>query len=383
MTRWKSWKFGANARKLPIIKIDSGKDSAEWAKLGLKISPRNKVSFAHCQPSKSLSDSLQKIFDDPTSFLVKSRRDSDIAKYAQLYTGENYSIRETFDVVARNCWVHTPSGTVITQNREIIEFSSHWLKVFYEGHSETSWDEAPLITEPTFKMSTTWSQNYVHWLIEGLPNVEALEKGDSRQILLDRNSPPFQKESLALLGYSNTFVPEPSLLWFKELHFVSTNESGVPDPSLLLKLKEQLIQAVGKTLSIKRQRLYISRQRNRRHIKNHAEVLNVLEEFGFEEIFCEDMTFAEQIQLFSKAEAIFGPHGAGTANILFAPKGTPLIEAFNPHWWVPTSHRIASIVGAPHYHLFAGNASKNFDLHIDPDLLKRTLDFALNCPQHS
>jgi hypothetical protein len=62
---------------------------------------------------------------------------------------------------------------------------------------------------------------------------------------------------------------------------------------------------------------------------------------------------------------------------MFAPRGAALIEAYNPRVWDHAAHRVASLVGVRHFHLFAENVSKDFDVRIDPRLLARTLALAL------
>jgi capsular polysaccharide biosynthesis protein len=122
---------------------------------------------------------------------------------------------------------------------------------------------------------------------------------------------------------------------------------------------------------------YISRQKTRRKIVNHPDIEAILREFGFEEVFCEELSFEEQVRIFSEAEAIFGHHGAGTINAMFAPAGAAVIEAFNPQVWDHAAHRVASICGVRHFHLFGKNANKDFDVVLDSKILKRTLALAL------
>lgn len=377
MTRWKSWKFGPNARVLPVVRLTPLPDAGACTKMGIRMTLREPDMVARRHPSGSPPESLQHIITNPSAFLVKKRRDWDALKYSRLYAGEVYPVGASYDVIAEDCWLHTPSGTVITRDKQVLAFSSYSLDSFYQGHSEVPWEEAPWVTEPSFKLATVWGTNFAHWLMDALPKADALDSHDKRRIVLDRRAPEFEKASLWLLGHQETDIPEGSLLRYKELHFVSTTRSGVPDPRPLLRIRDRLREGAEAKPAAPRRRLYISRQKTRRKILNHVDVFPVLQEFGFEEVFCEEMDFAEQVRLFSSAEAIFGAHGAGTLNVLFAPQGAALIEAYNPQVWDHAAHRVASLVGVRHFHLFAGNASKDFDVRIDPHLLGRTLALAL------
>lgn len=380
MTRWKSWKFGPKARALPVVRVTPPPDADACAKMGIRMTLREPEIIARRDPSGSPPESLQHIITDPSGFLVKKRREWDALKYSRLYAGEVYPIGASYNVIAENCWLHTPSGTVITRDKQVLAFSSYSLDSFYQGHSEVSWEEAPWVTEPSFKLATVWGTNFAHWLMDALPKTDALVSHDKRQIVLDRRAPEFQKASLRLLGHHEPVVPEESLLRFKELHFVSTTRSGVPDPRPLLRIRDRLREGAETKLSASPRRLYISRQKTRRKILNHEEVFPILQEFGFEEVFCEEMDFAEQVRLFSSAEAVFGAHGAGTLNVLFARPGAALIEAYNPLVWDHAAHRVASLIGGRHFHLFAKNASREFDIHLNPRTFERTLALALIPP---
>lgn len=374
MARWKTWHFGLLARSLPVER-----DTAAWARSqGAKV-PAGGAGAVR-SPSRAVPETLQAVIGDPARFLVKRRREWDVLKYARLYTGEAYPVPPSLPFMLQDAWLHVPSGFVITRERKVLAFSSHSLPALYEGHAATDLDSAPCVETPAFKLCTAWGNNYAHWLMDGLPKADALASGDARLAVVDKPSPRFQTESLRLLGLENIFAPKTELLRFRELHFVSTGRSGVPDPGPLLRVRNRLREAAGPSAGARR--IYISRQQTRRRILNGDEVGRVLGDFGFEEIFTEEMALADQVRLFAGAEAIFGAHGAGTMNVLFAPPGSVLIEAFNPRVWDHAAHRIASLCGVRHYHLFGENASREFDMSLDPRTLERTLALALDRPDH-
>jgi capsular polysaccharide biosynthesis protein len=62
-------------------------------------------------------------------------------------------------------------------------------------------------------------------------------------------------------------------------------------------------------------------------------------------VAAETLSFAEQVRLFSGAAVIAGAHGAGFANMVFAPAGTEMIELIGPRFsdspWSSEYARIA------------------------------------------
>ncbi len=373
MARWKSWKFGSEARRLPTLR---GPQTAQASDCWVG-EPEKSALIARRFPSTGLSENISRILNHPDRFLVKKRRDWDIHKIARLYAGEFYPIGETWEVVCGNCWVHIPSGTVISSDRQGLCDTSLAPDCLYQGHSEVSWEDAPWIEDDVFLLATVWGGNYAHWLMDSLPR---LVSGPEQKLLMGRSVCRFQEDSLRLLGYAGDrlILPKTNLVRCRKLRVhITSLTSGIPHPACITAVRRRLQAAVGAETTAKR-RLYISRQKPRRKILNHADVFPILQEFGFEEVFCEEMDFADQVRLFSSAEAIFGAHGAGTLNVLFAPEGSALIEAYNPQVWDHAAHRVASLLGVRHFHLFAENASKDFDVRIDPNLLARTLALALN-----
>ena len=80
----------------------------------------------------------------------------------------------------------------------------------------------------------------------------------------------------------------------------------------------------------KGKRLYVGRlDALHRRVVNETEVARELEKEGFINVVSSRLSFAEQVQLFSDAEVIVGIHGAGLANLLFAPPGAIVVEALD------------------------------------------------------
>lgn len=79
-------------------------------------------------------------------------------------------------------------------------------------------------------------------------------------------------------------------------------------------------------------KLYISRSLSSRSISNEIELEKELQKRGFIVLHSECLTFPQQIFLFSQAETVISPHGAGEANMLFMHPHTNLIELFSENF---------------------------------------------------
>jgi len=68
----------------------------------------------------------------------------------------------------------------------------------------------------------------------------------------------------------------------------------------------------------------------RRRCVNEDEVAELFKSYGYEEIFCENMTMKEKIGLFNSAKYVAGPIGGGMCNVIFSPSETKVISINSP-----------------------------------------------------
>lgn len=121
-----------------------------------------------------------------------------------------------------------------------------------------------------------------------------------------------------------------------------SNHSPHPDVyNLFKKLK------IIKEPSNKSKRIYISRRTwihndksnlgtdytQRRKMENEDLLVERLtNDYGFEEVFCENLSMIEKIELFQNADFIIGAIGGGMCNLLFSPSTTKVICIVSPHF---------------------------------------------------
>ncbi|MBD1921548.1 glycosyltransferase family 61 protein [Microcoleus sp. FACHB-831] len=54
-------------------------------------------------------------------------------------------------------------------------------------------------------------------------------------------------------------------------------------------------------------------------------MINFLKKFGFEQVTLESLSVSDQAALFSSAQVVIAPHGAGLSNVVFCNRGTKVI----------------------------------------------------------
>jgi hypothetical protein len=164
--------------------------------------------------------------------------------------------------------------------------------------------------------------NYYHWLIEDLPPLLYLHrKIPDLTVYVGRGAPTFVINSLNFYGVDYRMAT--GLLGLPDLVFVGRgNDTGWPHPWDI-----EQVRLDGPANSRGR-KVYISRRHSSRSPKHEADLEFWLSQRGFEICFLEVLSFENQIQLFSETSLLVAQHGAGLANLVFAPKGIRVLEIF-------------------------------------------------------
>ena len=181
--------------------------------------------------------------------------------------------------------------------------------------------------------------NYFHFLYDTLPYL-AHHTNNEHKILLpkDHKWMRFQTEFLAILGYKEFEYAEenveyehlyiPSSFTHGKTHEGKWASNEPPSPEAR-RIWDMLFTSNNPTLPRK---FYVSRRTwihndvsnigtnytTRRKCINEDQVVDTLTNYGYQEIFCENMGTLDKIGLFQTATHIIGFIGGGMANILFS-----------------------------------------------------------------
>lgn len=284
-----------------------------------------------------------------------------------------------------------PSGLVITSDGGAVEEST-W------GHGWLERDRAyrslrlprPQYCPGQFyTLTTLFDEGYPHWLLEALPRLIGLANfpPDEITVLVSRDLTPIQRETLSALGFGRyQFQPiNDSHLQVELLHFPSyAGEPGNAHPWACAWLRDKLI---GRQVPSSRpRRIYVTRRlAQRRRILNEHELAPLLERHGFEFVEAERLSFSEQMHLFSQAECVVAPHGAGLANLIFSPAGCRVLEIFDPAHVRVMYYALADALKQHYFYIFAETvdrkhghgSSGHADIFVSVALFQRALSVML------
>jgi capsular polysaccharide biosynthesis protein len=177
-------------------------------------------------------------------------------------------------------------------------------------------------------------RHYFHFLFDRLPNLYYLlhrfELGRAPiTVLVNADPPQFQRDIYRFVGrrFPNLrfeAVPEGERWRVGRLYHLDNFQPisrAFASAEFIDFVRSLVIAGYGLTAPVRPRRLYVSRSDAKlRRIANEGDLLRVLAEHDFEVVTPGTLSLRDQVALFMGAEAIVGPHGAGLANLLFAPR---------------------------------------------------------------
>jgi len=175
-------------------------------------------------------------------------------------------------------------------------------------------------------VTDAWSAGHFHWFMEVLPKLWVIRDRAKEFVLLLPDTGYINQIGLPSLELLNlcfediVLMKDSDFYKVRDLYYISRSAApGQVDGRLMKELNEAF---VGKKAGGNR-KIYISRARARvRKVLNETELTAKLKDHGFEILFAEDLSLAEQVDIFAECSTLIGLHGAGLTNCIFMkPRG--------------------------------------------------------------
>ena len=136
-------------------------------------------------------------------------------------------------------------------------------------------------------------------------------------------------------------------------------------------LRERLLPFAESKL-MHRRRVFIRRKGKTRGIRNEEKVASFFAEQGWYVVDLEGVSLAEQMGIFSSAEAICALHGAALTNLIWCQPGCRVLELLASNFLNGCYEGIAACLGLQHsYLIFPGDA--HFRISVDLEVLRNCL----------
>jgi capsular polysaccharide biosynthesis protein len=190
---------------------------------------------------------------------------------------------------------------------------------------------APLrVDEPCVLLGS--DENYAHWVLRNLLKLSLLEGAGvpaGTRYLVREDLRRWQREYLELIGVPEERllrVPDGSVVACRRL-YVPTQLRNHPRMGEGVDWLRARVAPLLAAPSAANDLVYASRrEQSKRRLLNEPQLEAALAPLGFRIIVPGEMNVREQIAAFSRARVVVAPHGAGLANMVFAPSGAALLE---------------------------------------------------------
>jgi hypothetical protein len=228
-----------------------------------------------------------------------------------------------------------PSTALDIRHATVALGAGHTIEVTLDSTGAAASPAPTTVAVPklTYHFTARKLRNFGHWLLDGLPQIAALDAlAPDAVFLLPDPLKNVYRATLGLLGiaddrirpWDGTPVPCSRLLVLED----DARAGGGRPLSALLAMRRRLLDRYGVADGPGTNRIYVTRRdakRHRRWVTNEAEVERLFTSRGFNIMSMNDVPLPEQVRRFASAQVVAGASGAGLADIVFAPPGAHVI----------------------------------------------------------
>jgi capsular polysaccharide biosynthesis protein len=204
--------------------------------------------------------------------------------------------------------------------------------------------------------------------MDALPRLALLDRlPQDTRVLVPVGVQSFQFDSLNWLGLADRFRETPERHLMVESYYFSspTAMTGCTNPYAVQYLRDRFLPQADKAYEGP-SKVYLLRPGKKRGVINEEELVAYLSERGWMAVDPETLPLAQQIQLFARAEAICGPHGAGFTNILWCRPGCVIVELMAANYLNGCFESISACLDVHHrYLVFPGDEQHRIRVAMD------------------
>jgi hypothetical protein len=203
--------------------------------------------------------------------------------------------------------------------------------------------------------------NYCHWMLDWMPRLlmllDSMEPPKAAKIAVPFKLRDYHRESLARIGFDASQVISlnagadfaSASIQFNKFYAVSSTSKTFQhamqngSANAVEALRNRFLPMPDNN---RHPRNFILQRKQTRRVLLDEDSVKLLQKAGFATVYAEDLSFSDQVALFSNAKNILSAHGAGLANLAFCSKGTNVLEVFPSGYSTAAYYVTASAIGA-------------------------------------
>jgi capsular polysaccharide biosynthesis protein len=235
--------------------------------------------------------------------------------------------------------------------------------------------------EEAIIVSTSGQWGYYHFLMDFVPRLLLIQPKikSSDKILVSNNLTVFQNEFFELANIEDKLIlleKRDKIKISKIISPLFTSQIGNPTYYTIKLIRDFFLNKLcDLTYDCQPNNIYISRSRAKtRRIINEVELEKTLKNYQIRTIHLEDLGLMEQCGLFANIDFVIAPHGAGLANLVFAKKGTRVIELFSKNHLEACFYRLSTMNELNYSFIVHDSYNQQNDMEVDLKMIEKTLD---------
>ncbi|MBS0646829.1 MAG: glycosyltransferase family 61 protein [Verrucomicrobia bacterium] len=228
------------------------------------------------------------------------------------------------------------------------------------------------LKEPVISLTDIWQGAFFHWMYQVLPRLGLLTAPYAKIFVEQKHD--FQRQSIELLGCQDCVISTAEYDAVQASQVIIPSSFLCPTHRSCQFLRDSFLPKVP---ILPKRKIYLSRTDARtRRLANEVEVIDILDQYGFERVELTPLSFREQIAVLKSADMVVATHGAGLSHLVFCDPGTAVLELFHANYVNNCYWQLSTIRDLIYYMLFDTRPSAEIDpdIYIEPVLLRRTLE---------
>lgn len=231
-------------------------------------------------------------------------------------------------------------------------------------------------------ITDNFSYAYYHWVVECLTRLYDLDDKEKKQPILlplRYKNLSYVHQSIYLLGFSVHYYNTKQPCYIKKLILPSITARGMFFSIESLSFQKKVFSNKIVCNNIPYRKIYITRENsNSRKVLNEHQFVDFFKRYDIEVFNLENLSFIEQVKIFSETTLLIGPHGAGLANMLYLPKESIVLEIKNKYddYW-NMFYGMASDLGHNFFYILAEpttDDTHDSNLMLDKDEFEHVID---------
>jgi capsular polysaccharide biosynthesis protein len=285
-------------------------------------------------------------------------------------------------IIINNVTIHSKYAIISINDKLITElFDNDSSKSIDNNYLRYLFSKSRPSLEEAIIVSSSGQWGYYHFLMDFVPRLLLIQSKikSSDKIIVSNKLTVFQNEFFEIANIKDKLLllnRNDKIQVSKIISPLFTSQIGNPNYFTIKLIRDFFLDKLNDlTFKDHPNKIYISRSRAKtRRIINEVNLEKILKDYQIKTIHLEDLGLMEQCGLFANADFVIAPHGAGLANLVFARKGTRVIELFSENHLEACFYRLSTMNELNYSFIVHDSYNQQNDMKVDLKVIEKAIN---------